>query len=265
MKTLDISFLDPAVNILYDHFLFWHAEWCGGGEVLRLWESPRTCVVLGRVGSEGEDVDNDRARRDGVPVVRRASGGGTVLQGPGCLNFSFVVSKADRPGINDLRRSYQEILSWVVRVLAAVGCQARVLPVSDLALPGGLRKISGNAQYRGRRFILHHGTILYQFDLALIERYLRLPRSMPEYRAGRGHRDFVANISASSSGLRAAFYQTFADGPVITRLHREDGQAFLDFVREGCGGQKIWAGYKSTGINIDTVPHDNIMVNEKYK
>ena len=45
--------------------------------------------------------------------------------------------------------------------------------ISDLAIGG--RKFSGSAQQRKRRFLLHHGTLLYGFDIPSIGRYLRLP------------------------------------------------------------------------------------------
>ena len=58
----------------------------------------------------------------------------------------------------------------------------------------GEKKFSGNAQRRGKHYILHHGTILYKFDLSLISRYLNMPQDIPEYRKGRPHTDFVTNI-----------------------------------------------------------------------
>jgi len=91
-----------------------------------------------------------------------------------------------------------------------VGVDAVFRPISDLALVGGEQKFSGNAQHRGRKYILHHGTILYGFDLSLIEKYLKFPKSVPTYRAGRNHRDFVINIPVSAGLLRQAFCENFS-------------------------------------------------------
>ena len=49
---------------------------------------------------------------------------------------------------------------------------------------------------------MHHGTILYNFDLALIEKYLCMPRKYPEYRQKRGHRDFVTNIKGDPERIK---------------------------------------------------------------
>jgi lipoate---protein ligase len=206
----DVCFSDPLDNILYDEVLLQLAERGESGEVLRLWESTKIFVVLGRTSSVTEDVDVAMARGDGVPILRRRSGGGTVVQGPGCLNFSLILSKERRGPIVDLRQSYRYILDHVARGLKTLGVETVFRPISDLALLPGEFKISGNAQHRGRKFILHHGTLLYDFDLSLISRYLKLPKDVPEYRRGRTHMDFVRNFSCPAAALRAALVQIFS-------------------------------------------------------
>jgi lipoate-protein ligase A len=71
---------------------------------------------------------------------------------------------------------------------------------SDLAVGG--RKFSGNSQQRKRTHLLHHGTLLYDFDLELISRYLHLPERQPEYRANREHGDFVMNLAVGVEELK---------------------------------------------------------------
>ena len=73
---------------------------------------------------------------------------------------------------------------------------------TDLALNG--RKVSGNAQRRGRRALLHHGTLLYAFDASLAARYLRDPHRQPAYRAGRPHTDFLGNLPLSKEAIEDA-------------------------------------------------------------
>ena len=60
------------------------------------------------------------------------------------------------------------------------------------------RKVSGNAQRRGRRALLHHGTLLYDFDPGLAARYLKEPIRRPAYRSGRCHADFIGNLPLSA-------------------------------------------------------------------
>lgn len=207
-ELIDISFADPLDNIHFDQVLLEEAEAGRAGECLRFWESPVPFIVLGRIGRPQEELNIADVLADGIPVLRRCSGGGTVVQGPGCLNYTCILSKED-PAIADLRRSYDDILGRVTAVLRGCGVEAEFLPISDIALAAGRRKISGNAQKRGRDFILHHGTILYAADLSLIVRYLAMPPSMPEYRQARSHLEFVTNaqldIRRFKDGLCAQF------------------------------------------------------------
>lgn len=76
---------------------------------------------------------------------------------------------------------------------------------SDLA--AGQRKFSGNAQQRKKRFLLHHGTLLYSLDFIRVARYLRLPPREPEYRAGRSHDQFLCNLAGSAADLKERLKQ----------------------------------------------------------
>ncbi|MBF0386525.1 MAG: lipoate--protein ligase family protein [Candidatus Omnitrophica bacterium] len=211
MMLVDLSFLDPRRNLDYDDDLLRQAEVAGasGPECLRFWESPVHFVVLGRTGKEAEDVFSEACIRDSIPVLRRSSGGGTVLQGPGCLNFSLVLGKHRDPALSGITGSYVYILGKVVRALNSLGVGAALRPVCDLALAATEQKFSGNAQRRGRHFILHHGTILYAFDLGLVSRYLNIPQKMPDYRRGRTHESFITNINVRPADIRTAIAASF--------------------------------------------------------
>lgn len=208
-----ISFPEPEKNILFDDVLLALAEQGVLGNTLRFWESPVYFAVLGRLGKAGEDLKIPEIRRDSLPVLRRSSGGGTVLQGPGCLNFSFILSKEKDKDFADLRKSYLIILEEVLTVLKDFHIEAEFKPVSDLALKNGEKKFSGNAQRRGRNFILHHGTILYDFNLNLIPEYLKMPADIPDYRKNRPHIDFVTNVNVDKNQLVYKFLNRYHKHP----------------------------------------------------
>jgi len=209
MRLKDISFRKGQVNLLYDDFLLSTAEQTGGPDILRFWESPRPFIVLGRTSSLIEDVKLDQSGQDRIPVLRRSSGGGTVIQGPGCLNYVLVLSKSAHPELNDLHRSYNNILGRISRALSLTGLQVVFRPISDLVVMPDEKKVSGNAQHRSRHYILHHGTLLYDFDLALLERYLRMPCAMPVYRRFRPHGEFVTNIPLTAEQIKQSIRREF--------------------------------------------------------
>ncbi len=197
MRLLDLTLDSPEANLALDEALLLEAEAGRQPELLRLWEWPRPAVVLGSGCKLADDVDAARCRADGVPVLRRSSGGGTVLLGEGCLCFSLVLALTRDERLSEIRPSYAYILG---RVAAALDAGVELQGISDLAC--GVRKISGNAQQRKRHHLLHHGTMLYAFDLAKASRYLRLPARQPDYRAGRGHDDFIANLGLPGAVIR---------------------------------------------------------------
>jgi lipoate-protein ligase A len=209
MQVKDFSFETPQENILFDEVLFYLADKKGNGEALRFWQSSQVFVVLGRIGNEQEDVCLEKAKQDRIPILRRTSGGGTVLQGPGCLNYTLVLDKQRHSDLNDLRKSYAWISAKVIEALKSCNVEACFRPISDIALSSNEKKISGNAQHRGKNFILHHGTILYDFNLELITKYLKMPKDIPEYRKNRPHQDFVTNIPLICSDFKTALSQVF--------------------------------------------------------
>lgn len=199
---LDLSLDDPAANLALDDALLEEAEANGGGEILRFWESPAHFVVLGAGSPSAADVDLDACRAAGVPVLRRCSGGGTVVQGPGCLNYALVLDREARPGLATIDSTNRTILASVARALSAFGISAEQAGISDLGAAG--RKFSGNAQRRKKRHILFHGTILYRFDLTRISAFLQEPERQPEWRARRSHNDFVCNLPVDPYHFRQA-------------------------------------------------------------
>lgn len=226
----DLSFLEPAENILFDDVLLKMAEKGQAQETLRFWESKRIFIVLGRTSNLFDDVNIENAGQDHIPVLRRSSGGGTVVQGPGCLNYTLVLSKDSHPDISFIRKSYQYILGKVIEALAFVGMKASFRPISDIVINGQEKKISGNAQKRGRKFILHHGTILYGFNALKIERYLKIPKQMPDYRRGRPHSDFVTNVAVSCGRFKKAMASVFnilETNNTLSRQERESLDSFL--------------------------------------
>ncbi len=209
MHRRDISFLNPQENIAYDQVLWRMAEKNNTGEYIRFWESSKIFIVMGLTGQIAFDVHEIQAREDKIPVLRRSSGGGTVLQGPGCLNYTFILSKQKHPQVNDLRGSYEWISQKIVGALHKAGVESYFRPISDLATGPDEKKFSGNAQRRGKNYILHHGTVLYGFDLSLISRYLKMPKDIPEYRKARPHTDFVTNIPLDAPMFKDYLAQAF--------------------------------------------------------
>lgn len=186
-------------HIAEDEALF-HAVETGAAEHLgRCWHLLHPAVVVGRHGVVDDDVKLDACRADGVAIVRRFTGGGAVVVGRGCLNYAVALSLVSHPALADVGTSFRVVLETVVAALAVPGLT--LAGGTDLAI--GRQKVSGNAQRRGRRAVLHHGTLLFNFDPELATRYLKEPARRPAYRGDRHHREFLGNIPLSAGAIRA--------------------------------------------------------------
>ncbi|WP_425616649.1 biotin/lipoate A/B protein ligase family protein [Anatilimnocola sp. NA78] len=215
MLLLDLTLRTAAENLALDEALLEAVDdEPAAAELLRLWECPQTAVVLGRSCKAADEVDLAACREDGVPVLRRTSGGGTVLVGPGCLMFSLRLSYLQRPHLRLLDEAHREVLTTVASAVNSVLNQQRVEPrgTSDLAI--GETKVSGNSLRCKRHFLLYHGTLLYDFNLSLVQRLLLPPPRQPAYRHAREHRAFITNLAADPLALRQALIHSWqADQP----------------------------------------------------
>ncbi len=202
LRLLDVTLPLPVENLALDEALLEELDEQGGDPVLRFWESDCHFVVLGRASRAAEDVDLSACEKDDIPILRRTSGGGTVLQGPGCLSYAFVFPLDWHPDLVRIRGTNQFVLERIATALRQWEPATAFLGISDLAI-GGM-KISGNAQRRTRRALLFHGTILHGMRADLVARYLKHPSRQPDYRSDRPHRTFLRTISAPPQALKQA-------------------------------------------------------------
>lgn len=204
----------PVENLALDEALLDEVEEQDGDPVLRFWESDRLFVVLGASSRPVDDVNLTACERDTVPVLRRASGGGTVLQGPGCLSYAFVFPLQLHPSLATIRGTNQFILERIAGALRRWEPTTAFRGISDLAI--GERKISGNAQRRIRRALLFHGTVLYGMPGDVIARYLTHPARQPEYRRNRTHDVFLRTIEAPLQDIKHAIAEAWPIGSQLS-------------------------------------------------
>src|SRR5690349_1163395 len=99
---LDLTLATPGENLACDEALL---EQCESGDapgVLRFWEPAGYFVVVGYANHIRREVNEAACAAEGIPVLRRCSGGGTVLQGPGCLNYSLVLNIEEEPALQSI-------------------------------------------------------------------------------------------------------------------------------------------------------------------
>lgn len=248
MNTLDLTLPTPEENLACDEALLDAAEAGDGNEVLRFWEPTGHFVVVGYANPVATEVNLAACHSRGVPVLRRCSGGGTVLQGAGCLNYALILKCEQNRALHNISAANRFIMERHRAAIASllprnppslqprISCgsaaggrndvsEVKVQGHTDLTLDG--LKFSGNSQRRRRRFLLFHGTLLLDFDISLIEELLALPLKQPAYRRNRSHGDFLVNLHLPAPSVKTALRQAWHATTPLTTLPLERIEALV--------------------------------------
>jgi lipoate-protein ligase A len=208
MHFLDLTLPTLAENLALDEALLEQAEAeSPTAEMLRVWESPQTAVILGRASRREVEANVAACEDEKVSILRRTSGGCAVVIGPGCLMYSAVLSYELHPQLRILDQTHLFVLQRLQRALSTLLDGVAFHGTCDLTWRG--RKFSGNSLRCKRTHLLYHGTILYDFPLPSIGRYLGQPPREPEYRAGRSHEEFVTNVPVDPRRLKQELPRAF--------------------------------------------------------
>lgn len=212
MYLLDLTCDSPAANLALDEALLDASE-AGElpGPILRLWESPRPLVVVGRASQVQVEVHLEQCQSERVPVLRRCSGGAAIVAGPGCLMYAVVLSYQQYPQLRSLENAHQFVLSHLLKAVTplvkpSLGTTA-TQGTCDLTI--GPLKVSGNSLRCKRTHLLYHGTLLYAMNLETISRLLKHPPRTPDYRQQRAHDQFLTQIPASQQDLKSGLCQAW--------------------------------------------------------
>jgi lipoate-protein ligase A len=210
MKYIDLTLATPAENLACDEALLDLCEAGLEGEILRFWEPKETFVVVGYANQAAREVDLEACRAGNVGVYRRCSGGGTVLQGVGCLNYTLILQIGAQEKLPEESQALSSITSTNRFILERNRAALEPLLKGAVAIQGhtdlvtGGLKFSGNAQRRQRRCLIFHGTFLLQFDIGQVGKYLRMPSKQPDYRRNRAHADFLTSLNLPYTDVKAA-------------------------------------------------------------
>lgn len=202
--------LDPAENLRREETY----TRSGQGQAARVWRNSE-CVVLGRFLEAECEVDLEKTRLLGVPVLRRSSGGGAVYHDTGNINYSLYLDTADVLS-SRVEESLME-LSWpITRLLESLDIPWTWVPPNNIYVLD--RKISGSSEARHGGRLLHHGTLLVETDLNMMRLLLK--------NGGRSMTAPVINMSWVIPGLRVEQVEE-ALAAVISTGSQESGHAMI--------------------------------------
>lgn len=185
ISLLDLKTTDPAFNLAAEEYVFNALP--RDRAYAMLWQNDRA-VIIGKYQNTAAEVNGSYLEEKGIKAVRRLSGGGAVYHDMGNLNFTIITDSV--PGA---RVDLALFCRPVVRTLAHFGVEAQISGRNDITVDG--KKFSGNAQYVREGRVMHHGTILFDSDLAVVQEALAVKA---EKLAGKG----VSSVRSRVTNLK---------------------------------------------------------------
>ncbi len=223
---------DPYFNIAAEEYLLKNLN----QDCFMLWQNDPS-VIIGKHQNALAEINLNLVRQRNIPVIRRISGGGAVYQDGGNLNFSFI-----KHGQEGRLVDFSGFLHPIVEALNQMGVPARHEGKNDIRVNG--LKISGNSEHVHRNKVLHHGTLLFNSNLDMLNEMLRVKSHSFKDKSVKSIRSKVANISE------------FLDKPFSI-------EEFIERITDHINRkEKDVVYYSLTASDINGI---NDLVDEKYK
>ncbi len=157
---------NPYYNLALEEYLFNnYAQYC---KIFMLWQNANS-IIIGKNQNTAAEINQLFVEENNITVARRLSGGGAVYHDLGNLNFTFVVPSKSSSF------DFSLFTQPIIETLMLFNIEAQASSRNDITIAG--RKFSGNAQYHQKGLIMHHGTILFDSDLSVLQNALKVRKN----------------------------------------------------------------------------------------
>lgn len=170
------------------------------GNYMLTWQIGPT-VVMGRNQDAKAEIDLHFCRTEGIDVIRRKSGGGSIYADRGNIMTSLITGKGAVEPI------FAEYSSKMAECLSALGADVEVSGRNDIRLSGG-GKICGNAFYHLSDSNIAHGTLLYDTNARLMRGALTPERAKLQ---SKGIKSVESRISLLKDALPEVDIETLRE------------------------------------------------------
>lgn len=184
MKTVINDSTNPYYNLALEEFLLKNDSITE--DLFYVWRNDKS-IVIGRNQNPFLEVDMDYVLKNKIPIVRRISGGGTVFQDLGNINFTFITNN-----ISEHLNNYHYFLDPVIKILNNLGLKTYFVEKSHIYLEH--KKISGNAQSYYKNKVIHHGTLLFDSNLEILSLCLK-----PRY----DNQNVIKSVMAKTTNIKS--------------------------------------------------------------
>lgn len=160
------------------------------GSKFLLWIPDKTYIVLGASNNAKDAVNEAPTLQDNITVLKRRTGGQTVMLTPNNIIISAVITDENVMKPKDVFNRFNDHIISAIAKNHTVKFATR--GISDIAT--GELKILGSSMYRGRGYLFYHAVLNFDEPSTTFEKYLKYPNNEPDYRKGRKHDEFVTSL-----------------------------------------------------------------------
>ncbi|MBN2638494.1 MAG: lipoate--protein ligase [Bacteroidales bacterium] len=184
MILIERSQTDPYFNIAAEEYILKNTS----GDILMFWKNAPS-VVVGKHQNTLKEVNIDYVNKNQIPVIRRISGGGTVYHDEGNINYTLILESEHRETLIN----FKEFTKPTIEFLSTLGIEARFEGKNNLTING--KKFSGNSAHLFKNRVIHHGTLLFDSNLDILENIINHQTEGISDKAIDSIRATVTNVS----------------------------------------------------------------------
>ena len=168
------------------------------------WIPDKFYLVLGRSNSAEKSLDLIQTNSDAVSILKRPSGGETVILSPKTLVLSAVAIEDE---LKNSHKYFEFFNGKIISILEKKGVKKlNQKGISDISLRD--KKILGSSIYRKGNKIFYHAVLNISESVENIEKYILHPTREPDYRKGRKHSEFVTSLNREGYNLNISELKT---------------------------------------------------------
>ncbi|MTI66606.1 MAG: lipoate--protein ligase [Firmicutes bacterium] len=188
MLIVENNSTNPYFNVASEEYLLKNIH----NDCFMLWRS-NPSILVGKHQNTLSEINMEYIKNNKIPVIRRLSGGGTVFNDLGNINFTFIVKNKDN------FYDFKYFANPIIEVLNNIGINAYFSGRNDMVI--NEKKFSGNAQYKYKNKILHHGTLLFNSNMNALSAAIK---SRPEKFKGKSIKSVSSRVTNISEHLKTS-------------------------------------------------------------
>lgn len=175
---------DTSYNIAFEEYCF--KKLLNHNKIFLLWIN-KPSIIVGKYQNTREEINEEFVKENGIEVVRRISGGGAVYHDYNNLNYTIISNEEKGTGFD-----FKSLSMPLIKTLEELGVKATFTGRNDVEIDG--QKICGNAQAYVNGRIMHHGCVLFNVDLSVLSKALKVSKDKIESKGVKSVRARVTNI-----------------------------------------------------------------------